>query len=274
MIVVGSLDALKTDETCSQHDEWPTTSHDSTGPDRRPRGREFDDIRKRGCLRAIVNSYTPGLAFREQPGEPIKGFEIELIHELAAGVFGHTEHNAVELIEAPNEVKLDMLREGEVDMVVANLTITSERWKSIDFCGSYHSVQYAPLLGKGVPDAKSTAEANEYRIGFEATASTFEHVNRYLPRAELIPMEGPDEWLTALATGKIDAMWGDSVYNAGIVRRSTDGLSEGTLRCGVSHAAVGVTKENQALRRYVDDTVAEMLSSGRLASRLRHWRLG
>ena len=238
-----------------------------------PDTKTFNEIRKRGCLRVIVNSYTPQLAFRESENEPIVGLEIDLVSQLGAAIFGSTFDAAkhLELIEPPNAIKLDLLTEHEVDLIVANLTDTPQRRRRIDMCGHYFSVREAPLLGPNVPNVSNIAELENMTVAVEAETSTVDMVARVAPHANVVELQSPSEWIDALETGRAQLFIGDTLYNS-IISRGSD-LAEGSLRFEASHAAIGVAKGQEDLRAFINIYIAEMLANGHLMALHKRWKL-
>ncbi len=238
-----------------------------------PDSSAFREIRRRGRLRVLVNSYTPQLAFRSNDGESIQGFEIDLVSRLASRIFGSgfdaAEH--VELIEAPNSIKLEMLESREVDLIVANLTDTSERRKRIDMCGHYFSAREAPLRGRDVPDITNIAELAGMTVAVEAETSTVDMLARVVPNADLLPLQTSAEWIDALETGKAQLFMGDTLYNSNVANESD--LEESSFRFDASHAAIGVAKGRGDLSTFVNGCVEDMLSTGLLRALQKHWKL-
>lgn len=230
------------------------------------------EIRDQGRMRVLVNSYTPGLAYRDGQDGPLYGFEIDLARSLARSIFGGTDDvdSHIEYIEAPTPSRLDMLVENEVDMIIANLYDTDERRRTMDFAGQYLSQRYMPLLGKDAPAVDKPSDLAGLRVAVEAGGSDEETLMRIAPDAEIVPMTDPSEWINGMADGTVQVFWTDTTYGPNMASDQKD-LRIGTLRAGIGHSAVGLRKGSDELRRFVNDFTAHLLVTGQLGGALRKW---
>ena len=233
------------------------------------------ELRKRDKVRVLVNSYTPGLAVKDTNGGPIHGFEIDLARSLARSIFGNTADvdSHLEFVEAANSCKIRMLLEHQVDMIIANLTDTPERRKSIDFAGHYISMRFAPLLGPDIPDISRVEDFAGLTVGVEAGSLDEEILRGVAPHSEIIPMESTQDWIDTIDNGKIHAYWEDTVVDPWYARLSGSKIRQGSLRAGVGHSSVGINKDAEDLRRFINDFTAQTLASGQLTSSLYRWAL-
>ena len=94
----------------------------------------FQDVKSRGKLIAGVRPDSPPFGFVDRDGVH-KGFDIDLAKALAGELFGKEE--ALELVGVTPANRISFLKEGKVDVLIANMTITDSRKKLIDFSNPY-----------------------------------------------------------------------------------------------------------------------------------------
>ena len=100
-------------------------------PGTMPAGSTMDRIKKRGRLIAGVSSDTLLLGARNPVTGQIEGFDIDMLHAVSQAIFG--DPNKVELKVITAAQRLPSLKDGTVDIVARNMTITCARWKEIAF---------------------------------------------------------------------------------------------------------------------------------------------
>ena len=95
---------------------------------------DFDGMIERKKIRALV-SFNKMLFFLDGPY--IRGISVELLTEFEKYINSKFKHDHIKLqivfIPTPREKLLSALLEGQGDIAVANLTITKERRKLVDF---------------------------------------------------------------------------------------------------------------------------------------------
>ena len=110
----------------------------------------FQDVKSRGKLIAGVRPDSPPFGFVDRDGVH-KGFDIDLAKALARELFGKEE--ALELVDVTPANRISFLKEGKVDVLIANMTITDSRKKVIDFSNPYFLSGHLILVRK---DSKVT----------------------------------------------------------------------------------------------------------------------
>lgn len=106
----------------------------SCGPQSRPA-----PVRREPVLHVGTTGDAPPYALRR--GDSIDGLEIDLARELGASL-----GRPVDVVDMPFEELLDALLDGRVDVVMAGLTITSERAVRVSFGEPYLRTTIAALV--------------------------------------------------------------------------------------------------------------------------------
>ncbi|HWK67041.1 MAG TPA: lytic transglycosylase F [Rhizobiaceae bacterium] len=147
---------------------------------------DFDGMLERGLLRVGV-AYGP--LFFVADGPKTSGMTVDLMNEFGkhlARKFGAMARK-LEIVLAPlaRDRLLPALENGHVDLVVANLTITPERLKHVDFSDPFvDDVSEVVVTGPGAPRISSIDDLDGVEISVRASSSYYEHLNAMSARRE------------------------------------------------------------------------------------------
>ncbi|MEU9402966.1 glutamate ABC transporter substrate-binding protein [Streptomyces sp. SID4985] len=130
------------------------TAQDRSLPPSGASGKTIDAIKARPGTRKLVvgvdqNSYRWGYRNPNNPGAELEGFDIDLVHRIAADIVG--DPDAVQFRAIPTSQRIAALREGRVDMVVRTMTISCERLKDVAFSAPYFRTGQQVLAPKSSP---------------------------------------------------------------------------------------------------------------------------
>src|SRR5471032_3396586 len=95
------------------------------------RAEALDDIQRAGRIRVAIAVGTPLFSFTDANGQ-LTGSDVETARRLAEGLGVR-----LEVVPVSNAARIQTLQSGQVDIVVADLSITPERQKTIDFSPPY-----------------------------------------------------------------------------------------------------------------------------------------
>src|SRR5574344_2650849 len=96
-------------------------------------GDTFDKITKRGYI--IVGVKYDAKPFGYEENGILKGFDIDLAHEIAQRILGNS--SAVQFKRVTAENRILAINSNQVDMVIATMTITPQRKEIVDFSVPY-----------------------------------------------------------------------------------------------------------------------------------------
>ncbi len=82
----------------------------------------------------------------------IKGFEIDLAKAMTKQILG--KDGKARFIQVTSQTRMPLLRNGNIDAIMATMTITPERAKQVDFSRSYFDAGQAILVKNGSPNQK------------------------------------------------------------------------------------------------------------------------
>ena len=103
------------------------------------------NIKQKDVLVVGVFSDKPPFGFVNEKGEN-DGFDVYIARELAKDLLGDSNKVKFELVEAASRV--EFLKSGKVDVIMANFTKTPERAEVVDFANAYMKVALG-VVSKG-----------------------------------------------------------------------------------------------------------------------------
>nr|WP_198020543.1 ABC transporter substrate-binding protein [Anoxybacillus tepidamans] len=178
----------------------------------------LDKIKKRGKL-VVGVKYDLNLFGLKNPqtGE-VEGFDIDIAKGLAKKILG--DENKIELKEVTSKTRIPMLNNGEIDAIIATMTITEERKKEVDFSDVYFMAGQSLLVKK---DSKinSVKDVNKKGITvLTAKGSTSaQNIRAKAPEATVLEFENYAEAFTALKAGQGDALTTDNALLFGMAKQ-------------------------------------------------------
>ena len=230
---------------------------------------ELSEIEARGRLIVAVKDNRYPLGYRDATGE-LNGFEIEIARRLALDLLG--DETAIEFRPVSNLDRVNLVAEGEVDIAIAAITVTSQRQRIASFSEPYY------LDGTGFitisAQVNTLDDLNLGRIAVLADSSTLAHVRYQLPTATLVTVSSYEEAVAELESEQIDAFAGDvSVLVGWQQQDSRYQLLDEVI--SVEPVAIAIPKGTQysALRRAINDAMRQWDDEGWLQDRATYWGL-
>ncbi len=123
----------------------------------------------------------------------VRGFDIDIARAITEKILGR-DGNAI-FVEVTSKTRIPLLKNGNIDAIIATMTITEERKKQVDFSDVYFDAGQS-LLVKGSTSAVNIREA--------------------APEAQILELENYAEAFTALQSGQGDAMTTDNAILLGM----------------------------------------------------------
>ena len=112
---------------------------------------EIEKIKKRGVLKVGVFTDKPPFGFINEKNEN-DGFDIALAKQFAKDLLG--DENKIEFVPVEAASRVPFLQSDKVDIIMANMTVTPDREKVVDFANPYMKVAIQ-ILGNDKDNVKS-----------------------------------------------------------------------------------------------------------------------
>jgi putative glutamine transport system substrate-binding protein len=177
----------------------------------------LEKIKKRGKLIVGVKYDLNLFGLKNPETGKVEGFDIDIAKGLAKKILG--DENKIELKEVTSKTRIPMLNNGEIDAIIATMTITEERKKEVDFSDVYFMAGQSLLVKK---DSKinSVKDLKKGMTVLTAKGSTSaENIRKVAPQVNVLEFENYAEAFTALKAGQGDALTTDNALLWGMAKQ-------------------------------------------------------
>lgn len=213
--------------------------------------RTLDEIKEDGTIKIGVFSDKNPFGYVDEDGN-YQGYDVYFAERLAKDLGVKVEYVST---EAANRV--EYLKTGKVDVILANFTVTKERAEEVDFALPYMKV----ALGVVSPDDKLITDSDDLNgkkliVAKGTTAETYFEEN--YPDVELVKFDQYTEAYNALLDGRGDALSTDNTEVLAWALQN-DGYSVGIPSLGNTDTiAPAVSKGNDTLKDWINKEIESL----------------
>jgi polar amino acid transport system substrate-binding protein len=221
------------------------------------------DVQARGYLRVGVKDNLPSLAVRSGQGE-WSGLEIDIAHQLAQELLG--DRQAVRFVVLPQRDRLNSF--DRVDVVIAQVTVTNNRRRLVDFSLPYYTDSTVLIARKG-----KTINQLQGILVLKNSATIAILQNSY-PHLPTIGVDSYHAGVRALQSNPHLALAGDGVILHPWLKDNPDYSTVGA-KLAFHSLAVVMPKglASAELRQKVNQAVQKWRETGWLRERANFWQL-
>jgi putative glutamine transport system substrate-binding protein len=228
----------------------------------------FDAIKKRGKLVVGVKFDTKLFGLKDPGTGVVEGFDIDIAKALAKKIFG--DDTKIELKEVTSKTRMQMLKNGDIDAIIATMTITEARKKEVEFSDVYFSAGQSLLVKKGspikgLPDIKKGVKV----IAVKGSTST-KNIREKAPDATVLEFENYQDAFSALKAGQGDTLTTDNAILYGMASQDSNFVvTEGTFTD--EPYGIAIVKDDTGFVTYVNNFLKEMKASGEYDKTYKKW---
>ncbi|RFU64848.1 transporter substrate-binding domain-containing protein [Peribacillus glennii] len=190
----------------------------------------------------------------------VEGFDIDIARQLAKEIVG--DENKIEFKEVTSKTRIPLLNNGDIDAIVATMTITEERKKEVDFTDVYFEAGQSLLVKKGskiksIEDLKKGTKV----LAVKGSTSAI-NIREKAPEATVLEFENYAEAFTALKSKQGDALTTDDAILYGMADEDPSyELVGGTFT--EEPYGIAVKKGNTELVDALNDGLKKLRDSGK-----------
>ncbi|MUG87001.1 transporter substrate-binding domain-containing protein [Paenibacillus timonensis] len=216
-------------------------------------------IKERGKLLVGVKYDTKLFGLKDPASGNVEGFDIDISKAIAKHVFG--DENALELKEVTSKTRIPMLNNGEIDMIVATMTITEERKKEVDFSDVYFQAGQSLLVKKGSPiTGIENLTADSTVLGSKGSTSV-KNIRDKVNGIKVLEFDNYQDAFNALKAGQGDALTTDDAILYGMSAQDPNYEVVGKPFTDEPYG-IAVQKGNSDIVQAINDTLKELHDSG------------
>jgi aspartate/glutamate/glutamine transport system substrate-binding protein len=230
-------------------------------------GSYVEKIKKRGKLVAGVKYDTFLFGYKDPRDGQVKGFEIDLMKELAKRLLG--DESKLQLKEVNSKTRVKLLQAGDIDLIAATMTITDKRKQETDFSRVYFLAGQSLL----VPNT-STIQTVQDTAGKEVAAvkgaTSGDNLKKLVPSVKLELYENYADAFTALRAGKVAALTTDDSILLGMQQQNPGfKLVDGTFT--QEPYGMAIDKKNKDFTQYVNQFLDDIIKEGTYETLYQKW---
>ncbi len=213
-----------------------------------------------GHLTIGVKFDQPGLGLRE-PDKEMTGFDIE-VAEYIAQYLG-VPPDGITWKEAPSPQRETLIKNGEVDFIVATYSISESRLRAVDFAGPYYIAGQSLLVRKDETDITGPESLeNGKKLCSVAGSTSAQNVKEMYPGVQLQQFDSYSSCVEALSRGKVDALTTDDIILAGYAAQYPGEFKLAGEAFTTEKYGVGLAKGEDAARDAINDAIEDMIDTG------------
>lgn len=232
---------------------------------------DLDTIKKRGYVIIGVKTDSPPFGFYDEKNRLV-GFDIDIAYEIAQRIFNNNSPSNVEFVPVSTQNRISKLNSGEVDILVATMSINNKRKLILDFSAPYFAANQKLLIRK-TSNIKHLQYFNQNGRLAIIMGTTGERVARIVaPNANLVGAKTYKEAYNLLINNQVDAVLGDDCILGGYINDNLKILSHGYSKEFYAVAVRKTDKSKELLNR-VNAAIMEILDDRKLNLITKKWIL-
>ncbi len=170
---------------------------------------------------------------------------------------------------------LPALEAGQVDLILSGMTMTPLRNTQVAFVGPYFASGKSVLIKQEkVTSLQNTEMMNNPNVTVAALkgSTSQQFVERFAPKAKLVPTDDYDQAIAMVLEGKVLAMVADfPICNVSVLRYLDKGLT--TLKSPLNYEPLGIALSpgDPLFLNWAQNFVTNLVNSGELSLLQRKW---
>ncbi|MGH3874472.1 MAG: glutamate ABC transporter substrate-binding protein [Pseudonocardiaceae bacterium] len=235
-------------------------------PGRMPAESTMAGIAQRGYLIAGVNRDYYPFAVRDRDLN-WEGFEVDIVRDIAQAILGDPEKVQFRPLNVPD--RLPAVQSGDVDVVVATITITCKRRADAEFSAVYFEAAQKVLVNRG-SGITSLADLGGKRVCAGRSSTSLDNIKRAPSRPIPVEVSVTTNCLALLQLGQVDAVSTDDALLAGMAAQDPQTEIVGP---GFSEEPYGIAIKRDApdLVRFVNAVLERRTRAGRWQASYQRW---
>jgi polar amino acid transport system substrate-binding protein len=224
-------------------------------------------IRRRGWVIVGIDQNTNPLSFRDPVTGELRGFLVDLSHEVARDLVGDPNKVDFRLLTEPE--RMPAVQNNTVDILTKATSITCPRAEQIAFSTVYFEGHQRLLVPRGSP-VRGPADLAGKRVCSGLATTSIATVARVAPAATIVGVQNFDDCLVALQQGQVDAASTDDSLLVGMAGQDPNLEIVGPALENEPYG-IGVNKSEEDLVRAVNASLERIRRDGTWEALYHKW---
>jgi len=198
----------------------------------------------------------------------VEGFDIDIAKAITGIILG--DESKVEFKEVTSKTRIPMLNNGEIDGIIATMTITEDRKKEVDFSDVYFEAGQSLLVKKGSSITGIEDLTSDSKVIAVKGSTSSNNIREKAPDAQVLEFENYAEAFTALKAGQGDALTTDNSILYGMASDDNNFELVGGIFTDEPYG-IAAKKGSDDFVKAINDALAELKSSGKYDEIYKKW---
>ncbi|WP_318766952.1 transporter substrate-binding domain-containing protein [Lactiplantibacillus carotarum] len=139
----------------------------------------------------------------------VKGFDVDIAKAITKRILG--KNGKAKFVQVTSQTRIPLLKNGNIDAIIATMTITPEREKQVDFSNSYFDAGQSLLVkdGSKIKSVKDLNKSGTKVLGVTG-ANSVANIKKFAPKARVLELSDYAQAMTALKSGQGTALTTDN----------------------------------------------------------------
>ncbi|KRL05658.1 transporter substrate-binding domain-containing protein [Liquorilactobacillus oeni] len=199
----------------------------------------------------------------------IRGFDIDMAKAITKKVLGKSGH--AKFVQVTSKTRIPLLKNKNIDAIIATMTITPDREKIVDFSQIYFAAGQSLMVKKGsqIKNIKDLNKDGTTVLAVKGSTSAV-NVKKYAPKAKVLELEDYAQAFTALKSGQGEALTTDNGILFGIASENPAYHVVGGTFTKEPYG-IAFDKGQGKMRNKVNAAITEMRRDGTYQKLLQKW---
>lgn len=218
---------------------------------------KLSDIKKSGILKVAIFDSNPPFGKIDFKSHQIVGYDADIAQELARML-----KVKLQLIATNPSNRIPLLQSDKVDLIIADITITPEREKVINFSIPYFSTKQKILTH--IDSSDNLQDYAKSRIGVVKGTTGQQTLSHRFPEAKIIAYNDVPMAFSALRNKNVKAITQDSTILEGLIFEAPDKNKYKILLDSINEETIGigVKKGEVTLLNEINKNLMQLENSG------------
>lgn len=210
-------------------------------------------------IRWGVKADTKLFGLYDIPSQEIVGFDVDIAKALTEVMTDGK--GTAELVEVNSKTRIPLLKNGNIDAIIATMSITEERQKIIDFSDVYFAAGQSLLVEENSEiQGIDTLTADHVVLAIKGSTSA-QNIRDAAPQVTVLEMENYSEGFIALQSGQGDALTTDNAILLGMIALNPGYRLAGDVFVDEPYG-IAINKGQDAFRNEVNEALKTIQANG------------
>lgn len=210
-------------------------------------------------IRWGVKADTKLFGLYDIPSQEIVGFDVDVAKALTEVMTDGK--GTAELVEVNSKTRIPLLKNGNIDAIIATMSITEERQKIIDFSDVYFAAGQSLLVEENSEiQGIDTLTADHVVLAIKGSTSA-QNIREAAPQVTVLEMENYSEGFIALQSGQGDALTTDNAILLGMIALNPGYRLAGDVFVDEPYG-IAINKGQDAFRNEVNEALKTIQANG------------